>query len=251
MVNNFVIAQISDSHLFADCDGLHHQANVYQNLVKVLTDIKRQSLIDVIVFTGDLTQDHSDESYQLFVNAVQACGITTPFYFVAGNHDEPELLSRYLSQAPFRQDKIIETPHWQVLLLESKSATPAGVFSKAQADIAQANIKPKKSQLLLMHHHGVDAGFFIDQHGLENKADLQQFLNQHRSIKAVGCGHIHQALTLPMVMSERTINLYTCPATSIQFDMKSTTVKSNGQPPGYRIYTLAEHHELVSQVVFV
>lgn len=251
MVNNLVIAQISDSHLFADCDGLHHQADVYQNLVNVLTDIKQQSLVDVIVFTGDLTQDHSDESYQLFVKAFQVCGITTPVYFVAGNHDEPALLSRYLSQAPFKQDKIIETAHWQVVLVESKSATPAGVFSKAQSNIARSKIKPMKSQLLLMHHHAVDAGFFIDLHGLENKVDFQQFLNQHRTIKAIGCGHIHQALTLPVLLSDRTINLYTCPATSIQFDMNSTTVKSNGQPPGYRIYTLAENQEVTSKVVFV
>ena len=251
MVNNLVIAQISDSHLFSDSAGLHHQANVYQNLVNVLADIKKQPLLDAIVFTGDLTQDHSDESYQLFVEAFQACEITTPVYFVAGNHDEPELLSRYLSQAPFKQDKIIETAHWQVILLESKSATPAGVFSKAQANIAKSKIKPMKSQLLLMHHHAVDAGFFIDQHGLENKADFKQFLNQYPSIKAIGCGHIHQALTLPVLLSERTINLYTCPATSIQFDINSTTVKSNGQPPGYRIYTLAEHQEITSEVVFV
>jgi 3',5'-cyclic-AMP phosphodiesterase len=251
MSKNFTLAQISDSHLFADSNGIHHQANVYQNLKRVLLAIKKQSSIDAIVFTGDLTQDHSEASYQLFVTAFKICEITLPVYYLAGNHDEPKLLTRYLSSAPFSQDNVIETAHWQVLLVESKSATPAGVFSHAQAEIAAAVIDPTKSQLLMMHHHGVDAGFFIDQHGLENKVDFHQFLNQHPSIQAIGCGHIHQALTLPINLPERTLSLYTCPATSIQFDMHSTTVKSNGQPPGYRIYTMTEHQAISTKVVFV
>jgi len=245
------LAQISDCHLFADDNGQHHQANVYQNLVKVLLAIKKQPLIDAIIFTGDLTQDHSEASYQLFVRAFNHCDITLPVYYVAGNHDEPVLLQRYLSRAPFCQEKLLESEHWQVLLVESKSATPAGVFSKAQAELTASVIDPNKAQLLLMHHHAVDAGFFIDQHGLKNQADFRQFLAQFPSIKALGCGHIHQALTLAVVLPERTLNLYTCPATSIQFDASSVTAKSNGQPPGYRIFNLAENGAIATEVFFV
>ena len=57
--------------MFSQTDGLHHGANVYHNLVSVLDDIKNQHLVDAIVFTGDITQDHSEKSYQLFVQAVE------------------------------------------------------------------------------------------------------------------------------------------------------------------------------------
>ncbi len=251
MAKKFTLAQISDSHLFADSNGLHHQANVYQNLKNVLLAIKKQPSIDAIIFTGDLTQDHSEASYQLFVTAFKSCEISLPVYYLAGNHDEPKLLTRYLSCAPFCQDKLIEFNQWQVLLVESKSATPAGVFSKAQADIAAAVIDPIKTQLLLMHHHAVDVGFFIDHHGLINKTEFQQFLSAYPSIKAIGCGHIHRALTLPVNLPERTLSLYTCPATSIQFDIHSATAKSSGQPPGYRLYNLADNGMITSQVFFV
>ncbi|UUO22734.1 3',5'-cyclic-nucleotide phosphodiesterase [Colwellia sp. M166] len=251
MATKFTLAQISDSHLFAEQDGRHHGENVYQNLLKVLRTIKQQPAIDAIVFTGDLTQDHSAESYQLFVQAFAVAEITIPVYCLAGNHDDAALLKCYLSPAPFCQGTVIESDFWQVLLLESKSATPAGIFNTAQADTIAATIDKNKSQLALMHHHAVDVGYFIDRHGLENKAELQQFLTQFSSIKALGCGHVHQALTLPLKLPDRTLNLYTCPATSIQFDINSTIAKSNGQTAGYRLFIMAEHAEISSQAFFV
>jgi len=245
------LAQISDSHLFADRNGMHHQANVYQNLKNVLLAIKQQPAIDAIIFTGDLTQDHTQASYQHFAQAFEECKISTPVYYVAGNHDDPVLLKRYLSQRPFYPDSVIESDYWQVLLLESKSATPAGVISKAQCKIAGSALDATKSQLVLMHHHAVDAGFFIDKHGLINKAEFQQFLTAYPSIKAIGCGHIHQALTLLVKLPQRTLNLYTCPATSIQFDTNAETAKSNGQAPGYRTFTLAANAQITTKVFFV
>ncbi|MGB2739715.1 MAG: metallophosphoesterase [Cognaticolwellia sp.] len=251
MSKNLTVAQISDSHLFADRNGLHHQANVYQNLKKVLWDIKKKSAIDVIVFTGDLTQDHSEASYQLFIEAFAECEISLPVYYLAGNHDEHLLLKRYLSRAPFCHAKSFENSHWQVLLLESKSATPSGLFTKTEADKAADVIDYSKSQLILMHHHPVNVGFFIDDHGLVNKIDFQQFLAKYPSIKAIGCGHVHQALTLSVALPNKSINLYSCPATSIQFDVNSSTAKSNGQPPGYRVFTLIENKPITTQVCFV
>eukprot|EP00487_Bulimina_marginata_P011715 TRINITY_DN7494_c0_g1_i1.p1 TRINITY_DN7494_c0_g1~~TRINITY_DN7494_c0_g1_i1.p1 ORF type:complete len:123 (-),score=17.12 TRINITY_DN7494_c0_g1_i1:69-437(-) len=99
----FVLAQIIDSHLFADRQGLHHGHNVYDNLIKVLNDIASNPAIDCMVFTGDLTQDHSEQSYQNFANAVQQSQIKIPIYYVAGNHDEPVLLKNTFQKRPLVQ----------------------------------------------------------------------------------------------------------------------------------------------------
>ncbi len=56
----FVIAQFSDCHLFADKQTKLLGANVWQNLMLVLADIAQRNDIDCVVFTGDLTQDHSE-----------------------------------------------------------------------------------------------------------------------------------------------------------------------------------------------
>jgi Icc protein len=251
MSEKFIVVQISDSHLFAEKSGLHHNTNVYQNLIKVLHKIKQLPHIDVIIFTGDLTQDHTNASYQLFVQAFEECAIITPVYYLAGNHDEPTLLNHHLVSAPFCQAKIIETNDWQILLMASKSDTPAGEVTQQQFDQVANNIDVKKSQLLLMHHHPVDAGFFIDQHGLNNQQQFSDFIESFPSIVAVGCGHIHQALTLPIALTKRVVNLYSCPATSIQFDITSATVAKNTQGPGFRQFVLQKNKQFFTDVTFI
>lgn len=260
MSEQFTLVQITDCHLFADKFGLHHQVNVYQNLINVLNNIKKLSQVDVIVFTGDLTQDHSESSYQLFVQAFKQCEITIPVYYIAGNHDEPVLLDLYLSSPPFCQKKMIETPYWQILLMASKSETPSGEISTEQFKQQAKGINTKKSQLLLMHHHPKDVGFFIDQHGLVNKTQFHEFVERSESIVAVGCGHVHQALTLKLterkdqhtgLLTKNTVALYTCPATSIQFDVNSKTAKSNGQGAGFRRFILKENKQFSTEVFFV
>lgn len=251
MAEDFILVQISDSHLFGDTNGLHHGSNVYQNLVAVLKRIKQLPQVDILVFTGDLTQDHSEESYQLFVQAFNESGIVTPVYYVPGNHDEPKLLKRFLAAAPFCQTSVIETSAWQILLLDSKSATPAGKVSNQQLQNIEQKIDSRKAQLILMHHHPVDVGYFIDRHGLESKVSFQNFVEANPSIHVIGCGHVHQALSLPIVTKDKTIPLYTCPATSIQFDKSCETVANNGQGPGFRCFTLKENKQVSTEVFFI
>lgn len=251
MTKEFILVQISDCHLFANPTGLHHQANVYQNLLNVLNRVKQLAQVDAIVFTGDLTQDHTERSYQLFVQAFNECKIATPVYYLAGNHDEPLLLKKHLAVTPFCHENIIETKHWQILLVESKSETPAGKVTQQQFNELAQTINSQKAQLLLTHHHPIDVGYFIDKHGLVNQQSFHDFVSSHASIAAIGCGHVHQALTLPMVLTNRSINLYTCPATSIQFDTQSKTVTHNGQGPGFRQFTLNENKQLSTDVIFV
>jgi Icc protein len=248
------IAQISDCHLYGDNTALHHGANVYQNLVTVLQDIKSES-IDAIVFTGDLTQDHSAASYQHFVNAFAQANISVVTYYLAGNHDEPLLLNKYLNLVPFKQDKQITLGNWEINLLDSKSETPAGFVNDEQlnkiSQLKQAAKNQSLHRFLMMHHHPIDVGYFIDRHGLENQDDFWCAVESNKQIKAIACGHIHQALTIKPTNSGRSVNLYTCPATSIQFDPKKETVASNGQSAGYRIFTLHENGRVESEVKFL
>jgi Icc protein len=246
----FKIAQISDCHLFSQTEGLHYGANVYQNLIAVLLAVKNQHSVQAIVFTGDITQDHSEESYQRFVQAVLKSGITVPFYYLAGNHDEHALLDEYLSVPPFLSDKLINEQCWQIVLLNSKSDTPKGLVSPNDLLTLESIVDEKKYQLLMMHHHPIDVGYFIDKHGLENQTQFWQTINKFPSIKAITCGHVHQALTLYSESSPST-PLFTCPATSIQFDTNKNSGASNGQGAGYRIFSLFVDGKINSDSYFL
>lgn len=266
-----VLAQITDSHLFSSPDGLHHGYNVLDNLKKVLLSICNNSKIDYIVFTGDLTQDHTEQSYQNFVDCVHSCDITVPIYYLAGNHDEPELLAKYFAVSPFTADKEISLSHWQIQLVDSKSETPAGYVSELALERLQSVIKQDKNQLLMMHHHPIDVGYFIDKHGLQNKADFWHAINGYNNIKAIACGHVHSAMqltypvsnlldksldkplsqqiTLKITKVNAPVILYTCPATSIQFDPNFDGVAALAKGPGYRLFYLHVDGELHTDVI--
>jgi Icc protein len=263
----FVLAQITDSHLFSSPEGLHHGHNVFENLKKVLFSLCDNSDVDVIVFTGDLTQDHTEKSYQNFVDCVHECGVTVPIYYLAGNHDEPELLNKYFAGSPFLANKEISFPHWQVQLVDSKSETPAGYVSQQALVQLKTVIDQNKHQLLMMHHHPIDVGYFIDKHGLQNKADFWHAINEYSNIKAIACGHVHGAmqfrsapnkqldglvkkvLTSKSAKVPETITLYTCPATSIQFDPNADGVAALAKGPGYRVFYLHADGQLTTNVV--
>jgi Icc protein len=274
-----VIAQFSDSHLFAALDGLHHEVNVLDNLKKVLASIAADPLIDYAIFTGDLTQDHSEQSYINFATAVRSANISIPVFFLAGNHDEPALLAKYLVGNPFVSDNKIDSNYWQVQLINSKSETPAGLISQQTLQALPQLLNNNKHQLLMMHHHPIDVGYFIDQHGLQNKDEFWRVITtankkRHSPIKAIACGHVHRASVITRenkvtaqsnklqsnkpqnnkqssTEAQPSVDLYTCPATSIQFDPCAETVSALAQGPAYRLFYLQQNGTLNSDIVYL
>lgn len=247
----YTIAQISDCHLFSQKGGMHYGANVYQNLLNVLQKIKTQHQVQAIVFTGDITQDHSEVSYQRFVEAVAECEITTQIYYLAGNHDEHELLDKHLSLTPFNTGKLIDDTFWQIVLLNSKSETPKGLVSEKDLSALDSKIDKTKKQLIMMHHHPLDVGYFIDRHGLTNQKQFWQAINKQQTIKAIACGHVHQSMTIYSKPEANGVPLYTCPATSIQFDTTKESGSSNGQGGGFRIFSLYANGQIETQSYFL
>lgn len=244
-------AQISDCHLYADKSASHYGANVYQNLCQVLTEITSDTRFKFIVFTGDLTQDHSAQSYQNFVDAVIETNTRLPIYYTSGNHDDTAMLSRYLVGEPFHTSKTINCKGWQVQLIDSTSETPSGIVSIEESERLLSNIEPNKKQMLMMHHHAVDVGYFIDRHGLQNKAEFNHLVDQIVHLKAIACGHVHNAMSLILKTEKKSVPLFTCPATSIQFDKHCDGVANANQAAGFRHFTLHGNGQLTSDVVFI
>ena len=251
MRNSFKIAQISDTHLFADTDSLHCGANVYKNLAQVITHIRLVEKPDAIIFTGDLTQDHTDASYDRFVEIFRNQTVKIPVYFVAGNHDEFSQLNNSLTSAPFNASKVITANNWQVLLIDSKSETPAGYVNQETLHWIGEHVDPNKKQLIMMHHHPIDVGYSIDKHGLKNKEIFWSTLEKYPSIAALACGHVHNDLSLLPENTGYLLPLYTCPATSIQFDQSKPYSACNGQGAGYRIFELFEDQHFITRTYFV
>lgn len=246
---NFV--QISDSHLYADKKALHYGAPVYSNLVEIFKQIRVMDEVEFIVFTGDLTQDHSSESYQNFVDAVHSSNCDKPIYYLSGNHDDTQLMSEYFDGKPFLPSKVINHRFWQIQLVSTKSETPAGVVSANECQRVLTSCDKSKHQLLMMHHHPVPVGYFIDRHGLTNHQQFVAMANDITSLKGVCCGHVHNALDIPLKLDDRHVTLFTCPATSIQFDKYAQVVENANIPGGFRTYSLTRRGDIHSTVHFL
>ncbi|MEG2798054.1 MAG: phosphodiesterase, partial [Pseudomonas sp.] len=62
-----LLVQLSDSHLFAEADGSLLGMNTRQSLQKVIELVLgQQPRIDLMLATGDISQDGTLESYQQF-----------------------------------------------------------------------------------------------------------------------------------------------------------------------------------------
>ena len=144
----------------------------------------------------------------------------------------------------------IDTPHWSVALLNSKSDTPAGLVDSASLEKIQSVNNLGKHVLLCMHHHPVDVGYGIDKHGLNNKTEFWQHINDNKNVKAVVCGHVHHAMKLVKSLDERDIIIYTCPATSVEFDKTSDSVQITSQGPGYQLLTLSPEGTISSKLKY-
>jgi len=146
---------------------------------------------------------------------------------------------------------VIEYPHWQLHLLNSQTGTPSGLVKENECKDMLKRCSQNKNQLLMMHHHPIDVGYFIDRHGLVNKTEFIDVLTQVPNLKAITCGHVHNALNLSIPVANKSIPLFTCPATSIQFDKLANTVANSGLPAGFREFSLFADGCVNSKVHFV
>ncbi|WP_419247721.1 metallophosphoesterase, partial [Pseudomonas syringae] len=82
-----MLVQLSDSHLFAEADGALLGMSTRDSLEKVVDRVlAEQPHIDLVVASGDISQDGSVESYEAFRRI--SGRIDAPARWFAGNHDE-------------------------------------------------------------------------------------------------------------------------------------------------------------------
>ena len=146
-----------------------------------------------------------------------------------------------------KNEKVINEQYWQIVLLNSKSDTPKGLVTTQDLFALESTVDVQKHQLLMMHHHPVNIGYYIDKHGLINQDVFWQAINQlndeNMNIKAIACGHVHRASQL----SKDQVDIYTCPATSVQFG--DTKEKMASIMPSYRLLYLNGNGTITSEII--
>lgn len=227
-----LLVQLSDSHLFAEAGGRLLGMDTADSLRRVVARVlEEQAQIDLVLATGDLSQDGSLESYGKFREIVGA--IAAPTRWFPGNHDE---------QAPMRAacgdsdllDAVVDLGAWRVVLLDSSipGAVPGHLSAQQLALLDEALGEARERHVLVaFHHHPVPIGsLWMDRIGIRNPQELFAVLDRHPQVRCLLWGHVHQAFD----RMRGDVRLLASPSTCVQFAPGSEDFCVDTLAPGYR-----------------
>src|SRR5262245_46854607 len=124
------ILQITDCHLLPEVGANVYGADTFRSLSSVLQSaLELPERPDLIVATGDLSEDGSDRSYLRLRQMLVDAGL--PVYVVAGNHDSVEAMRRSLIGGQIRMEQCVDVGAWRIVFVDSKVAgEPYGYLEK-------------------------------------------------------------------------------------------------------------------------
>ena len=224
------LAHFTDCHLFANKEGEYFSVNTAKNLAATFEFLSKQQL-DAAIFGGDITQDHTAESYQLFSELIEHSDLTCPVFWLPGNHDE---LSEYaaIENTQILPHKKLVADGVEVLLLNSKGDTPAGWCTQSHLEELNTLLHETENHVLaLCHHHPVPIKGYLDKHILENGPQLLNTLVDSEKVKALIHGHVHNDYS----QSFREMPVLATPATSIQFSKATPNWQQQNLGPAVRL----------------
>lgn len=234
---SLLVAQITDTHLFAKAEnrllGLQ-TIESFKTVLKQLRNLERKP--DLILLTGDLSQDGSVESYTTLQTLLKPFNI--PTYWVPGNHDVPEVMAQVLKQEPVSPKKSFHAGGWHFLLLNScvsgavHGYIPSENLEWLDRQLGQSNGEPA---LIAFHHPPFLVGSdWMNDIGLTNADELFEVCDRHSHIKLVLFGHIHQEFN----RRRNGVQYLGTPSTCIQFKPNSAQFALGEEQPGLRLVTL-------------
>lgn len=228
--------QITDPHLFQDEKGELLGINTQASFCQVLNEIQQTHFdYDLILATGDLVQDSSDQGYISFCRLINQ--LAKPTFWIPGNHDFQPKMVEYLASPQeyiYPAKQLLLGEHWQVLLLDSQEfGVPRGRLSQYQLNWLVDRLKecPERYALITLHHHILSThSEWLDQHNLRNANELAEALAPFPRVKAILHGHIHQQVDSDW----QGYRIMSTPSTCVQFKPEHNQFTLDTLQPGWR-----------------
>jgi Icc protein len=232
------LLQLTDTHLYADPAKRMFGIDTYQTLSDVVDAALEADPPDLVILSGDVSQDESPRSYERVYEIVRRFRV--PIYYIPGNHDLPRVMAQEFTQAtpPFREERSITVGNWLFVLLDS---TIEGHVEGALSDAELARLDqtlaayPNHFSLVCLHHNpfSIGSGAF-NEIGCANGDELFAVIDQYKNVRIVLCGHVHQEFA----DKRAGVTLLASPSTCIQFKPRSVDFALDLLPPGFRKFQL-------------
>lgn len=203
---------------------------------------------DAVLVTGDIVQD-DPAGYAHFRRLFGSLGM--PVLCLPGNHDEPAAMRRELSRAPFVVGGSFDLGPWRIVLLDSCiPGSASGRLSERSLEALDEALGSAANRhcMVCLHHHPVAMDSrWLDRVGLENAAEFLHTIDQHRNVRAIVWGHVHQ--TYDGV--RKGVRMLATPSTCAQFLPHAADFAVDRLPPAYRTLELRPDGSLLTEVVWV
>ncbi|WP_414529479.1 3',5'-cyclic-AMP phosphodiesterase [Nodularia chucula] len=236
-VSPILVAQITDTHLFASEGHKMDGVPTVQSLEAVIARLKElRNELDLLLLTGDLSGDGNAQSYdhlQSLLNPLQI-----PTYWLPGNHDCAIAMSDILNMGMVSRRKSFQRGGWNFILLDSSvPGSVHGYLTGKTLDWLESELKVLGDcpTLIALHHPPFTVhSAWLDDSSLKNPQDLFAVLDRHPQVKLVLFGHIHQEFQL----QRHQVEYLGSPSTNLQFRAQSPTFKLDSKYPGFRLLKL-------------
>jgi Icc protein len=245
------LLHLTDTHLHAAADSRMRGVTTYRTLLAVLDHVRGDTRwpADAVVVTGDIVQDESTAGYELFRDTLAA--LRVPVYCVPGNHDDPSLLAKVLSEPPFQVGGEAELGPWTMMLLSTFAPGDDG-GKLGRAELARLALRLENARdrhvLICMHHHPLPMGSaWLDGVALRDAKDFLAIVDSAPQVKGVLWGHVHQA-------SDRlrgAARYLSTPSTCAQFLPHSACFALDELPPAARWLELASDGHISTAIQWV
>lgn len=203
---------------------------------------------DLILLTGDCVQNASEPAYTKLKRILQPLGV--PCYCLPGNHDDPAMMEAELNSGNIVYQRQVLAGNWQIIMLDSSiPQNAAGYLEEREFTLLEQLLRqePRRHAIVALHHQPIPVcSEWLDTMALppNNRERLLHLLAEHRQVRLVLWGHIHQEYDA----YNGSLRLLGTPSTCFQFAPKSEEFAIDTAPPGYRWLTLHADGRLETHV---
>ena len=244
------VLQLTDLHLFADETQTLQGINTEQSFQHVLTSVAQESQQpDLVLLSGDLTQQAEAEAYQRLVKHCKA--FSCPVYALPGNHDDVDLINLEFNETKIETEKSIIMAGWHIVTLNSVIAgRTEGHLAESELAFLQKALQSKSTlpTLIVLHHHTQLVNGSMDKVMLRNSLEFNTLIKGYPQVKVVLYGHVHQVY-------DQTINgirYLASPSTCYQIEENNNEFKCDiDSKPGYRWLTLNDDGTIATNIIRV
>lgn len=245
------IIHMSDLHLTGNGTPVWGE-NSRRKFMSALSQVRSMEDIDVIIVSGDISDDGTIDSY-IYADQ-EFAKLNIPTYWCAGNHDNLDTLAKIFRPSFCHIGGQVLIDGWRLYVINSvaideydpNTNRSRGIVTSQQREKLnkQLDMQPEPS-VIVLHHPPLEIGGWQDDKILKDRDTFRALLYKHDNVRIVLSGHVHCF----SIKKEKNI-IYTTASSigyAISSQMPRYTIEQGNE--GFSCITLNEKEIIVENIL--